>query len=918
MRALTVKERIQLHLFDYSRFAEEYESPSEVTQEGIALAVGIRVHHVNQYAGPLGKEGLIEVRMGHVKRARRRRRVYFLTPKGRIQAADLRAHLFREEIPFRDRTGQTHQVPLARIVQEDRRGSSVLSLLAELRSQGYVGEITTPSKPGFVDMAQEAPSVDRFYGRESELASVLRALEGGRIVVATGITGIGKSALGAKVCEALRDHRSLFWRTIRPWDTTTDLAGRLGGFLRSQGRLELGGLLLGAGPKDPARIEDALAADLRSLPALLVFDDVQNASTEAQSFLRIVIGSIPREGGPAVLFLSRVVPDFYSRKDVALDASVVEVTLNGLDRASSVRLLADAGVRDPIAGSLTDACGGIPLFLKLIVSAGPKAASTAGWATLETYIAEQIEPSLDAAERSALEAASLYDIPVPSDALLLEEEVRGRTLVSLRRKGLLTPAGDDRSTVHEAIRTIVQDGLPPTRREGLVRKIVPWLLQASLTAVERGDVQAAISYLANAVSIEMDPSRRRRNRELLGDLRRRLGDVPGAMDVYRIVLKEVSDGPERAILRQKIASCLELMGHLKEASEEIDAGWREIPPGPSLAAGWLAYQTASIAFSQGDYDAALREVERVLGWMSGLPPESNLWGWLANLRGLIYLYDPRREDLALAREDFLAAAQALEQAKEPHGVCMAYNNVFIAAAALGDQQAALPFLDRSAALARASGDVPALETALFTKAWSLTEHVGDFPAAEALYNETYRLAKETHQREKVVWHFYHFAILYLRMGRHAEARESMAYFLQTSEPYVNQERRVSDLAEMARVCLAGGDESAAEAYLRSAEELARHLTSDVATYPVQWARATLRGQHGDVPGAKEDFEKALGSCPAERRGELLLDYGRFLASAPEPGEAKQVLERADALLARYQGALQPLARAALQTLGASS
>jgi len=807
-------------------------------------------------------------------------------------------------------------VPLSRIVLEDRRGSSVLELLSELQSLGYVGDVPTGEKTGFVETTQEAPSVDRFYGREEELASILHALEESHIVVATGITGIGKSTLGAKVCEALRGRRSLFWRTIRPWDTTTDLAGRLGGFLRSHGRLDLGGLLMGPGPKDSARIEDALAADLKGLPATLIFDDAQNASSDAQSFLQMLLRAIGRADGPAVLLLSRVVPDIYTRRDVAVDASVVEVALNGLDRTSSTRLLADAGIRDPIIGSLTDACGGIPLFLKLLASAGPKAAATTGWRTLETYITEQIEPSLDPAERDALEIASLYDIPVPGPGLLLEEEVRGRTLIGLRRKGLLTPVDKDLFTVHEAIRTFVRDGLSAERKETLVRKIVPWLLQGSLAAIERGDAHGAISFLGNAVSIEVDPSRRRTNLELLGDLRRRVGDVPGAMDAYRTVLKAVSEGSERAILRRKVALCLELMGHLDEAVAEIESGWREIPRHPSIAAGWLAYQTASIAFTRGDYDTALREVERGLSWMAGLPPDSELWGWLANMRGLIYLYDPRRVDAALAREDFLAAAGALEDADQPHGLCMAYNNLFLAAANLGDQENALPYLDRSASLARSIGDLPALETALFTKAWSLTEHVGDFAAAEALYNETYRLAKETHQREKVVWHYYHFAILYLRMGRYPEAKESMEYFLQRSESYVNKERRASDLAEMARLCLMAGDEAGADNYLRQAGDLAAGFAADETEYPIRWARAMVRARGGDAATAKTEFVRALDLCPSEHRGELLLDYGRFLAAIPAAEEAKRVFLEADAHLTRYQHALQPLAKAALGALGA--
>ena len=915
MRTLTAKERIHLHLFDYSRFSDAYEAPPEVTQEAIARAAGIRVQHVVQYVRPLMADGLVEERLAHVKRARRRHKTYFLTAKGRAQAAALRSDLLREEVPFRDRAGQTRAVPLSRIVLEDRRGSTVLELLGELQTLGYVADVPIAAKDGFVDMTQEAPAVDRFYGRVEELASVLHALEGNQVVVATGITGIGKSTLGAKVCESLRGHRSIVWRTIRPWDTRTDLAGRFAGFLRAHGRLDLGGLLIGPGPKDPARIEDALTSDLRALPAVCIYDDVQNASSEAQSFLQMLVRAIRRAEGPALLLLSRVVPDFYTRRDVAVDASVVEISLGGLDRTSCTRLLLDAGIKDPIVGSLTDACGGIPLFLKLLGSAGPRAVASAGWRNLETYIAEQIEPSLDPAERSALEIASLYDVPVPAAGILLEEDVRGRTLIALRRKGLLTPVGTDLLTVHEAIRTFVRDGLPKERRGTLVAKIVPWLIQGSRAAVERGDAPSAISYLGNAVSIEVDPLRRRSNLELLGDLRRRVGDIPGAADGYRMALKDVSEGSERAMLRRKVALCLELMGHLKEAEREIETAWQEIPPEPSLAGGWLAYQKADICLARQDYDTALQEIERVVGWMAGLSPESELWGMLANLRGLIYLEDPRRRDPALARADFLIASEALRAANDSRGLCMVYNNLFLAGAELGEIEGSLPDLDRSASLARSIGDLPALETALFTKAWYLTEHLGDYEGAEALYNETYRLAKETHQREKVIWHYYHFATLYFRTRRYEEAKESMEYFLNASGFMVNPERRVRDLAEMARLCLYADDDPAAEEYLRQAEVTAGLGPSDYAMFPIEWARATLCARHGDRDGAKASFKRALELSWSSSPGEFHLDYGRFLASIGDAQEARTILLAASKELAKSQGALERQAREAVERLG---
>ena len=915
MRTLTVKERIQLHLFDYTRFVEAYEAPPEVTQEAIARTVGIRVQHVNQYVRPLMAEGLVEERVSHVKKSVRRLKTYFLTPKGRSQAGALRADLLGEAIPFRDRAGLVQEVPFSRIIQEDRRGSSVLELLGELHSFGHVVEAVAGPKSAYVDNTQEAPAVGRFYGREEELASVLDALERNRIVVATGMTGIGKSTLGAKVCNALRGGRSLFWRTIRPWDTATDLAGRVAGFLRAHGRLDLYGVLMGPEPKDASRMEDAVAADIRGLRALLIFDDTQNASPDAQTFLQILLRSIGKAEGPSALFLSRIVPDFYSRRDVAIDVSVAEIALSGLDRESCLRLLADAGVADPMLGSLTDACGGVPLFLKLLASAGPKAASSTGWRTLETYITEQIEPALEPAERSALETASFYDVPVPAAGLLLEEDVRGRTLVGLRRKGLLTPADSDEYIVHEAIRTFVREGLPKDRKERLVAKIVPWLAQGSQAACDRGDANTAISYLANAVSIEVDALRRRSNLERLGDLRRQVGDVPGALDAYRTVLKDTTDGPARAILRRKLALCFELMGLLEEGEREIDAGWQEIPQEPSIAGGWLAYQKASIAFTRQDYDTAFRELERVASWMPGLPRHPELWGWLANMRGLIFLYDPRRKDPALARAEFLEAAEALGAAEQPRGLCMTYNNLFLAATELGGADGALPYLDRSASLARSIGDLPALETALFTKAWFLTEHVGDYEAAEALYNETYRLAKETHQREKVVWHYYHLANLYRRTGRFQEAKETMEYFVNASGFLANAERRVEDLAEVSRLCVETADLSAAETYLEQAEGLASGNTPEYSKFPIQWARAALSARRGEVDSARASYTNAFDQSSSEHRGEFLLDYGRFLASIHDTKEAKRILHKAREELAKTHSALVPEAEASLEVLG---
>src|SRR5256886_12874918 len=189
----------------------------------------------------------------------------------------------------------------------------------------------------------------------------------------------------------------------------------------------------------------------------------------------------------------------------------------------------------------------------------------------------------------------------------------------------------------------------------------------------------------------------------------------------------------------------------KGGGPEVLTPWEENPPGTSLDGRLLAYQKADIALTRQDYDTALGEIERVTSWMAGLSPESELWGMLANLRGLVYLEDPRRRDPALARADFLMASETLQAANDSRGLCMVYNNLFLAGAELGDIEGSLPDLARTAALARAIAALSALETASFTKAWSLTEHLGGYEAAGALYTETYQLAQRTRPREQGNW-----------------------------------------------------------------------------------------------------------------------------------------------------------------------
>src|SRR5436190_1064643 len=87
---LTVKEKILLHLAYFSEHHNDHRVPREVSQKGIAEAVGISQKHLSQYIRPMIKADLVLERSSYILEGRQRQKVYFLTELGRREAEWMR------------------------------------------------------------------------------------------------------------------------------------------------------------------------------------------------------------------------------------------------------------------------------------------------------------------------------------------------------------------------------------------------------------------------------------------------------------------------------------------------------------------------------------------------------------------------------------------------------------------------------------------------------------------------------------------------------------------------------------------------------------------------------------------------------------------------------------------------------------
>jgi tetratricopeptide (TPR) repeat protein len=98
---LTVQDRILVHVAAYSdaNHGRNSRAPLQITQPGIAEAVGIERRHVRQYVRPLIIKGLITEKAAYVVGGRQHRKVYYVTVQGRSEATHLQTTTPGQEFP---------------------------------------------------------------------------------------------------------------------------------------------------------------------------------------------------------------------------------------------------------------------------------------------------------------------------------------------------------------------------------------------------------------------------------------------------------------------------------------------------------------------------------------------------------------------------------------------------------------------------------------------------------------------------------------------------------------------------------------------------------------------------------------------------------------------------------------------------
>jgi tetratricopeptide (TPR) repeat protein len=769
---LTAKERILIHLADYTKYAQTAEVPANMGQEGIARAAGIYVQHLRQFINPLIKDGMVRERIAHVAGHRRRLRVYDLTDSGRMAAARLRGQVRAKPIRVRDAAG-IKETTVGDALRETGGGATLVDIVREAGERDIVDLPSLQPVKGaaFVARLTEAPGLRTFVGRTKELQALTHEGEGPRLFFVHGVAGIGKSSLAAKACERLRGSRNLYWHRVRSWDTRLAILAGLADFLANLGRPGLR-VVLARGDEETA--DHVVQEDLQGTRTVLVFDDAHDAAPEVLRFLRFLKDVLAGAPDLSMIVLSRRTLPIYDRRDVAIHGLVQEIDLRGLG-AEDIAVLVGG---DPGSSRLQNAArkfGGHPLILELMRSTAQRGPSTESLTDVQRFVEEEIYSELTEPERRMMKTAALYEVPIPREALLADAALSHDVLLSLTGKALIRRVGDDAFGVHDTIRDFFVSILTASERGVLAPTASQHLLRLSADAHARRDFVAVLNCLANALRLASSPVEEASLWESVGDTNERMGDFPAALVAYAEARRRLSDPEAVARVHRKTAAALIVRGDIDPAISEIEAGFEVLAERSSVERGWFELLQCRIASFREDWAEARGHGEAALASFHGFRDVHGMALASAEL-ATIETYSPTGDPAEAERYlmSAMESAKAMKDAEFEARVRIALANLF--ANRIGDVERATRQWREVEAVQEGIGDPHVRRNLLMIKGWFALYQQADFQAAESLFTQAVQLARRIHDPATLAFAEYGLASTLYYDGKPEAAREAFGRF----------------------------------------------------------------------------------------------------------------------------------------------
>ncbi len=326
---LSSEEKVLVHILPFQRYADDMVVPFEITQKGVADAVGVKLTQVSRLLSSLVSRGLVEFKKAHVQGIQKKVKVYFPTKEGVLKAEEIISRIEKLDFPVVV-SGQEEQRTYSEI--REMTGASILQILDMLESEGALDlSSLKPSSVGTF-LVQHPPIIDSFVGRENEIKEISDLISGSsKAVVIYGNAGYGKSSLLFRVMKDFRNDINMLWVVLNRRTGVDEITRPLSSFLTSLDKMGLEPLIFSGASRE--EIVSAAISRLDGTHSILVFDGYGEVKEELVEFFIALLRAVSSARDVKLVFTAQEDTPYYCRfygpKDVE-DGTVREYHLSGL------------------------------------------------------------------------------------------------------------------------------------------------------------------------------------------------------------------------------------------------------------------------------------------------------------------------------------------------------------------------------------------------------------------------------------------------------------------------------------------------------------------------------------------------------------------------------------------------------------
>ncbi len=823
-RLASVRDAILLHLLEHYRAQWPGDLPFAVSQEGVAEGVEGHRGHVSRILRELIEDGLVYQDVGRVTDVPTRVKTYHLTEEGAGEAVRIAEEVRGTVLSI---AGEEGKLPMAELEERYAGRARLLDLALHTVRRIFDPvdfEAWLADREQFVEGTDRMPKVRAFYGRQEELDALDAwfVSETADTVAIRGIPGIGKTSLGAKFVDLVRESTNTFWATVETWTGASNVFRDLGEFDSAMGEHALSAHVRSRPRVDLTHGLLLLERELKGRKALLVFDDVHKANDRVRQLLEGLLRMLPRAQGPKVLLLGRDIPKLYDRRDVKVRQRVQELELTGLDPKAGAALLESRGIPAGMVPDIVKATGGHPFFLELFEEGADVAAGD-----FRRFIQEEVHARLEPSEARILGLASLYRTPVFSQGLLLPEGASYTDIQSLTQRGLLRETKNRQYEVHDLLKEFLAETLSEADR---VRHHEAAAEYNRLLGTAADNLEAIHHFLEagrDAEAVQLAVSRGREvldktiSTEFLTLLDRVLETGPEGEDLGELLLirsatayhagdSEGSLGGFEAALavaeevgnEYKAAEALRCMGRIRlrmseheQATDLLMASLQVSRRVKDLTGLAQTYGVlGKLHTRKGPFSKAKRHLDLAQKWAER-SRDKVILGKILMLQA--QLEGRRGADPTVALELDQQALELFREEDRVFELARAYHNLGVDLAALGRTEEAIDHFKRSLELCRKCGAIEG-QAAIMQSLAGLFIRQSRLTDVEGLLDEALEIRSQLKDRMGVAMLHLHYAGLYQQPEEHELA-------LQHIEKSVRDLEELGEWAELVRANVYKGE-----------------------------------------------------------------------------------------------------------------